>query len=129
MNNAKPAAIAATVLLAALVVFQVLLALGAPLGRFAWGGQYDGVLPTGLRWGSLVAVSILGLAGWVVLARARLVAPGSDPRLIRSAVWVFAGYFSLNTIMNLLSQSSAEQLTMTPVSLALVVCFLVVALS
>ena len=42
-------------LLAALTAFQLLLILGAPLGRFAWGGQHE-VLPRGLRVGSAFSI-------------------------------------------------------------------------
>src|SRR6185369_13186591 len=68
-------AIAAAIVLGLLVVFQLLLAAGLPLGRAAWRGKYR-VLPTGLRWASLAAAGVLGVAAWVVLARAGVVAPG-----------------------------------------------------
>ena len=48
------AAAGVCVLLGGLAVFQALLALGAPLGAFAWGGQHR-VLPTRLRVGSAVS--------------------------------------------------------------------------
>ncbi|MEW9873186.1 hypothetical protein [Arthrobacter sp. HS15c] len=50
------AAIAACALLAALAVFQAALIAGAPLGRFAWGGQHD-VLPAKLRIGSATSMT------------------------------------------------------------------------
>ena len=129
MGIERKAAVVAAVVLGALVCFQALLAAGVALGDFAWGGQYSGALPTSLRWASLVAIVILGLAGWVVLARADLVAPGSTGRAIRIAAWVFTGYFVLNTVMNVLSKSPPERLTMTPASTILVVCFFIVARS
>ena len=51
------AAIALTVILALLAVFQLALVLGAPLGRFAWGGTHR-VLPARLRIGSAVSIVI-----------------------------------------------------------------------
>ena len=50
-------AIALSVILLALAIFQLALALGAPLGRFAWGGQHR-VLPVRLRIGSAIAIVI-----------------------------------------------------------------------
>jgi hypothetical protein len=38
----------------------------------------------GLRWASLAAAGVLGLAGWVVLGRAGNVAPGPEPIAIRA---------------------------------------------
>ena len=47
------AALLTCLVLGALAIFQGLLALGAPLGRFAWGGRHR-VLPLSLRAGGLV---------------------------------------------------------------------------
>ena len=62
-------------LLGALAVFQALLAFGAPLGRFAWGGQHR-VLPRPLRVGSVVSIGVYALLGSIVLARADLLSTG-----------------------------------------------------
>ena len=129
MNSAEIAAVIASVLLAALIIFQLLLAAGLPLGAYAWGGQYSGVLPTGLRWASLAAILILALAAWSVLAGAGLVPLGAGSRVPGIAVWVFAAYFTLNTVMNLISRSPSERFVMTPVSLVLAICFVIVARS
>ena len=81
------AAIAACVLLGALAVFQALLACRLPLGRFAWGGQHE-VLPTRLRVGSVAAIAVYVVIGWVVLARAGLLGggPATQPRAATVAV-------------------------------------------
>ena len=64
-------------LLGGLAVFQVLLIAGAPLGRFAWGGQ-NAVLPARLRIGS--AVSIVLYAVFAVLMLQVAGASRSFPR-------------------------------------------------
>ena len=110
------AAIAACVLLGALAVFQALLVCRFPLGRFAWGGQHE-VLPTRLRVGSLVAVVVYVVIGWVVLARAGLLGGGQG--VVRVATWVIAGYFLLGAAGNLASRSRSERVVMTPVAVAL----------
>lgn len=58
----------AVVILAGLAVFQVLLAAGRPLGRFAWGGQHD-VLPPNLRTGSLVSILLYAVFAVIILER------------------------------------------------------------
>ena len=108
--------------------FQLLLALGKPMGRAAWGGEHR-VLPTNLRWSSLAAVFILALAAWMVLARAGLVLPGANVLAIKILTWVFTGYFLFNTIMNILSKSPLERFIMTPAAVVIVVCFAWVARS
>jgi hypothetical protein len=122
------AAVIACVILAFLAVFQVLLAIGLPLGRAAWGG-FHRVLPSKLRWASVAAVPVLLAAGWVVLARAGFVHPGSSSQTVRILAWVFGGYFVFNTIVNALSKSPPERWLMTPLSTALGFCFAVVAIS
>jgi hypothetical protein len=49
------AAIVAAALLTVVAIFQIALALGAPLGDAAWGGRHQGVLPRGLRVASALA--------------------------------------------------------------------------
>jgi len=79
-------AIVAVIVLGLMLILQVLLAAGLPLGHFAWRGRYR-VLPAALRWASLAAAGVLGLAAWVVLARAGLVAPGAAPAVVPVATW------------------------------------------
>ena len=121
-------AVAAAIVLGLLVIFQLLLAAGLPLGRAAWRGKYR-VLPSGLRWASLAAAAVLGLAAWVVLARAGVVAPGPEPIAIRAGTWVFAGFFFLNALGNVTSHSRVERYVMTLVVLFLGISFMMVALS
>jgi hypothetical protein len=123
----KPAAIA-VVIMGLLMVFQILLAAGLPLGRAAWGGEHS-VLPSNLRVGSLLAVLILGFAVYVVLARSGFLAPGAGSRPLRIITWAYAGYFSLNVLMNALSGSPPERYIMTPVAAVLVICLVLVARS
>lgn len=51
------ATLALTIVLLRLTVFQILLALGLPLGRAAWGGYHE-TLPAVLRVGSLVSAGL-----------------------------------------------------------------------
>ncbi len=116
----------ATAVLTALAALQAGLAAGRPWGRLAWGGQHE-VLPSRLRVGS--AVSIVLYAGFaaVLLTAARLL--GLLPEGFADvAVWVLTGYFALGVVVNGISRSRPERAVMTPVSLVLAVCSLVVAI-
>lgn len=122
------AAYLALALLLVLILFQAALALGAPLGRAAWGGKYPGKLPPPLRAASAAnALVAYPVAMTYVLASARLVdghgLPGAGP----PAMWVLVGFFSLGTLANLASRSPVERLW-SPVSLTLAVCCAVIAL-
>ena len=122
------AALAFCALLAGLTLFQVALIAGAPLGRFAWGGQ-DRVLPRGKRIGSAVSVLLYVLFAFIVLERADVIQVLSDSWLPAIGTWVLFGYFLLGVVMIALSRSKPERWTMAPLSLVLAVLTLVVALS
>ena len=85
-----PFAIALTIILAVLAIFQAALAFGAPIGQYAWGGQHR-VLPLRLRIGSVVAILIYALI--VVIAFDRLGAIDVFPEPFSViAMWVIFGY-------------------------------------
>lgn len=115
----------AAVVLAALSVLQVMVAAGRPYGRLVWGGAHD-VLPRRLRVGS--ALSVLVYAAIAVALFWRAGAFG-EPGIVAAVVaWVIVGYFALGIVLNALSRSRAERLTMTPTCAVLAVCSLIVAL-
>ncbi|MFE5409738.1 hypothetical protein [Microbacterium sp. NPDC056569] len=125
-----PAAVAAVVaclVLGALAVLQICVAAGAPWGRLVWGGAHR-VLPRRLRIAS--AASVLLYAGFaaVLLSRAGIL-PGGDSIVIRILTWLLFAYFAVGIVMNAISRSRAERLTMTPVCVVLAASTLVIALS
>lgn len=121
-----PFAVALTVLLVLLSAFQLALAAGAPLGRFAWGGQHR-VLPTRLRIGSVVSILIYAVI--VLLTWSRVGVIDLFPRVVSEVgMWVVFGYFALGIVMNALSRSKPERFTMTPVCLVLAVLAFFVAM-
>ena len=120
------AAAVAWILLAALAVFQIALAAGAPLGHLAWGGQHR-VLPARLRVASAVNVVLYAVIAWLI-GRAAAVAsePGDSTH---AAAWVLTAFFGVGVLMNAVSRSRAERLLMTPVALILALCPLAIALT
>lgn len=119
------AAIAATIVLAALAVFQLALALGAPLGRLAWGGGHER-LPTRLRIGSAVSIVLYAVFAAILLDRAGVVDVIPDGAS-RIAAWVITGYFVLGIPLNAISRSRSERFVMTPVVTILAVLSAIVA--
>lgn len=119
------AAIISTVIFVGVALFQVLLALGFPLGRFAWGGFYK-VLPKELRIASLVSANVLILIGLIFLQQANVVNWGFTFIPTTILVWVFTGFLALNTVGNLLSRSKKEKMVMAPLStVAFLLCLFV----
>jgi hypothetical protein len=120
------AALLACTVLGGLAVFQALLVLGAPLGRFAWGGQHR-VLPVRLRVGSVISLVVYGVLAGIVLARAGLLETGFSEGLLRVAAWIAAAYFFLGIWLNLASRSKPERTVMSPAAAVLCALFAVVA--
>lgn len=121
------AAITLVVILSLLAGFQLALALGAPLGRFAWGGQHR-VLPTRLRIGSLVSIVIYAIIAVLALDRVGLIDVVPDA-VSTVGMWVVFAYFVIGIPLNAISRSKPERYVMTPVVTILAVLSLLVALS
>lgn len=104
MTSARPTA----VLLGGLAAFQAGLAVGAPWGRAAYGGQHDGQLPPRLRTVSGVAsaayaAAAVGLASDATSEQARR-------RLLGGVV----GVVGAGTLVNAASRSPVERAVWTP---------------
>ena len=127
MSHATNAAWIVVVVLSGLAVLQVLVAAGRPLGRFVWGGRHE-VLPTRFRIGSLVSVLVYAAIAVLVLDRAGMLDVLPDTVAV-VGTWVVTAYFALGILANAASRSPSERAVMTPVSVVLAACSLVVALS
>lgn len=114
------------VLLGALLIFQIALIAGAPIGHFAWGGQHR-VLPARLRIGSAVSLVIYVFIGLLALDRAGAVDVFPDA-LSTIGMWVVVAYLTLGIALNAISRSKPERYTMVPVTVVLVALSLLVAL-
>ncbi len=121
-----PFALLLTIVLALLAVFQLALALGAPLGRFAWGGQHR-VLPSRLRIGSAVSIVIYALISLIAWDRVGVIDVFGDP-FSEVAMWIVFAYFVLGIAMNAISRSKPERYTMVPVSIVLSVLSFLIAM-
>jgi hypothetical protein len=109
----------------AIAVFQAALALGAPLGRAAWGGTRTH-LPQGLRVASGVAVIFWSLAAVVVLARSDVDATSVPDVVARWGTWILVVVLLVGAVMNAASSSPWERFLWAPLALVLaVLCFFV----
>lgn len=61
-------------------IFQLLLALGKPHGKLAYGGKHE-VLPTSYRIMSVIAVAIFLVATFFVLIKVEVIPDGSVPAI------------------------------------------------
>jgi hypothetical protein len=127
----EPVRVSATLAAAGFIAvagLQLALALGAPLGRVAWGGsQAD--LSSGLRIASAFAATVLVLAALVVLARASFDFSPVPFEVSRWATWVLVAGLALSALGNFASRSPWERFLMGPIATAQALLCLIIARS
>ena len=104
-----------------MMIFQLSLALGAPLGHAAWGGMYN-VLPKNLRAESFFS-AFLFFCG-IIVFRGRAGKLSHPPSLLffRLGSILLALMFSISALLNLVSYSAWERYLMAPIALLLAIC-------
>jgi len=102
-------------------LFQLALALGAPMGEYAWGGRNQGKLPAKFRVGSLFSAGLLvaisghyaSLIGWLP---SMLDAHGRA-----FSIWALTAFYALSTLGNWSSKSAKEKQMFLPVSASMLI--------
>ncbi len=115
-----------TVVAAALILFQLALAAGAPWGEFAMGGAFPGQFPPTMRVAAVVQAALVAGMAAVVLARVGIFFTGWVQRT-RWLIWVVVGYGVIGLILNLITPSAGERAIWAPVALLMLVSSLMVA--
>jgi hypothetical protein len=110
-----------------IALFQIVLALGAPLGEFTLGGKYPGKLPGKLRVAALFQIVILFIFTAMIASKAGI-AFGSLHGVARIGAWVVFAFFVPGSILNLSSPSKKEKLVMGPLNIIALVCAFMVAI-
>lgn len=128
MNTSEIFAYIACAILVILALFQFALIMGAPLGRYAWGGAHS-VLPLKLRIGSLVSIILYGIFATVILSKVGQIDVISDEGVVNVSIWVLTAYFFIGVLMNGISRSKREKAIMTPVALILAIFCLLIAIN
>jgi hypothetical protein len=122
------AAIAAAFGFLVIAVFQAALALGAPLGRAAWGGAVA-KLPSRLRRASAASAVIWLVAAVVILGRVGIEIVPLPAAITSVGAWVLVVLSALGAIVNFASSSRWERFGWGPLALVLALLSLVVAAS
>jgi hypothetical protein len=122
--------IAYTFVILALIVavFQLALALGAPLGEYTLAGKYPGKLPPKIRLVALIQILVLVLFALTVLTRAGLILEQLI-NISRVAIWFVAGFFVLGSVTNLTSPSQKEKRLWGPVNILMLILSVLIAFS
>ena len=118
--------ITGAVLLLAVAVMEILLIFGLPLGEFTMGGRYK-VLPPMYRMFSASSVILQLFGAAMILQGGGLMNMWFAGKVIKIICFVFAGFFAVNTVMNIISPSKKEKYVMTPLAAVEACCFAVTA--
>lgn len=124
-----PTTVAATLAAAGFLViatFQLALALGAPLGRAAYGGRSAELSPR-LRRASAGAFVIWLLAAVVIVGRGGVMALPLPDVVLDIGAWALVVLSALGTIVNLASSSPWERFGWAPFSALMAALSFVVA--
>jgi hypothetical protein len=120
MTLVEVAALAAAALMGVVILFQVALAAGLPLGEATMGGRaatVNGVLQPAYRVMAAGSAVVLVLAAWLVLGRAGLLTTFLGSQALVWAAWVVAAFMALNTLTNLSGKHPLERWGMGSITL------------
>ncbi|MDH5301972.1 MAG: hypothetical protein OEW58_11480 [Gammaproteobacteria bacterium] len=113
-----------SLLVSAVILFQIALALGAPLGHLTMGGRYPGRLPVAVRIAVLIQAALLAATTVIVLSYAQLMFVELRP-LADQAIWAVLALTAVATLLNWITPSRAERRLWGPVTSAMLLCCIV----
>jgi hypothetical protein len=108
-----------------MAIFQLLLALGFPYGKAAWGGQHGNILPTKYRIGSAISSIIFIFLISIVLSKSQNIEFYNES-FETIFMWIATVFFGLSILMNVLSRSKLERLWAPYVAVMFVLSLLLV---
>jgi hypothetical protein len=115
------------VLLSLVIVFHILVLTGAVPYKVVWGGRLKTKADM-LRFETMsILINVFMIA--IVAIYAGYIKLPISGIVIRILLWLLAGIFALNTVGNLASLNTFEQIVFTPLTLVLCLLFVRLAIS
>ena len=115
-------------LLIIVIIMSILLICGVPLGELSMGGKFGKVWAPKIRLLALTQLLSQLFALYIILSAGAIIPYFINKGVTMVVCYVFAGFFFLNTVLNIISPSKKEKFIMTPMSLGAAVCFLITAI-
>ena len=119
-------ALIATILFVIIIVINVLLICGFPLGELTMGGQFK-IFPKKLRVVLVVQLILQIFFVIIILQAGGLIPLWFSDKATRTICIGMAAYLSVNVVMNFISKSKKEKYIMAPLSLLSAICFWIIA--
>jgi hypothetical protein len=111
-----------------IVIVQLALAFGAPLGEYTLGGKFPRKLPIKMRVAALIQIFILLVFIFIVTSKAGI-AFEQYYGFGRIGIGFIVVFFIFGSIVNLTSPSKKEKLVMGPANIIALISTLIVALN
>ena len=109
-----------------LAIFDILILLNIVPSDIVWGGQIkDSATKLILE---TIALFVTFLFAAIVAAKMDYIKAGKFKKAVNIGVWIIFGYLILNTLGNLASGVSFENLIFAPITVALAICALRLAI-
>jgi hypothetical protein len=104
-----------------LAIFDILILLNIVPSNIVWGGQIKDPA-VNLIVLELIALVVTFIFAIIIAAKMDYIKAGGFTKAVNIGVWVIFAYLILNTLGNLASGVSFENLIFAPITLALVFC-------
>lgn len=104
-----------------LAIFDILIILNVVPSSIVWGGQIKDSA-TNLIILELIALVVTLIFAIVIAAKMDYIKAGGFTKAVSIGVWIIFAYLILNTLGNLASGVSFENLIFAPITLALAFC-------
>ena len=121
-------AIVFSVLVGIVILFQFALVFGAPLGEYSMGGRFKGRYPLKMRVVAVINALILASVCVIVLIRAEFIMPHMYS-FSKTAIWFVVGFSALSVVLNATTKSVWERRIWLPVTIGMLICSLILAIS
>jgi hypothetical protein len=110
-----------------LAVFDILILFHVVPSNIVWGGQIKGAAANLIPL-EVIALVVTFLFAMVIAARMDYIKAGRFTKAVNIGVWIIFAYLLLNTLGNLASGVSFENLIFAPITLILGLCALRLAI-
>jgi hypothetical protein len=104
----------------AVTVFHLLILLGIIPFDMVWGGRLKSASEMVAFEAPSIALNLLFMV--IILLIAGYIPSPLPSKVLRVIAWIMTGFFALNTIGNLVSNSGLERIIFTPVTILLSIC-------
>jgi len=108
-------------------LFQLALAFGAPLGKFANGGKFPGSLPKNMRFMPFIQIAILWFFLYIVLIKTNIIM-NQSVSIGSIGIWFVVVFFFLGSILNLITPSKPERMVWGPINILTFIAVLLIAI-